>query len=272
MAPRVLAALVLGVFAWTTQAHADCRAEGWTAAAEVNAQNLSTLTWAPFGRVEVGWESYAPLIAWTTGSDCPAHSEGFASAFAAWQATAGLAPTGVVTDSDFRNLKSAWQARRPFIRQISEGACPETADVIAAAHAGEAYPGKTVWAHPDALAAHRRMLAAARAEVPEIAADIRTLTLFSGYRSPTLDAARCAVEGNCDGVARARCSAHRTGMAMDLYIGEAPGFSADSTAAESRLFLSRTPAYRWLVANGERFGFTNYAFEPWHWEWTGPAP
>ena len=28
-----------------------------------------------------------------------------------------------------------------------------------------------------------------------------------------------------------------------------------------------------LVKNAARFGFVNYVFEPWHWEWVGdPAP
>ena len=66
---------------------------------------------------------------------------------------------------------------------------------------------------------------------------------------------------------RATCSPHRTGYAVDLYLGQAPGFGPDSTADLSRLFLSRTAAYRWLVANAHRFGFHNYPFEPWHWEW-----
>ena len=48
--------------------------------------------------------------------------------------------------------------------------------------------------------------------------------------------------------------------------------SADSTADPNRLFLSRTVTYRWLLANASRFGFVNYPFEPWHWEWTGETP
>ena len=52
----------------------------------------------------------------------------------------------------------------------------------------------------------------------------------------------------------------------------APGFDADSSADPNRLHQSRNPAYVWLVWNAKRFGFTNYAFEPWHWEWTGEAP
>jgi LAS superfamily LD-carboxypeptidase LdcB len=73
-------------------------------------------------------------------------------------------------------------------------------------------------------------------------------------------------------VVRAACSAHRTGLALDLDVGAAPGFMVDSSADPNRLFQSRTPAYRWLVRNAVRFGFVNYVFEPWHWEWRGEAP
>ena len=69
------------------------------------------------------------------------------------------------------------------------------------------------------------------------------------------------------GVRRAACSAHRTGLALDLVLdGVRP---VDSTAQDDRLRLSRSPAYRWLLSNARRFGFVNYPFEPWHWEWTG---
>jgi LAS superfamily LD-carboxypeptidase LdcB len=116
------------------------------------------------------------------------------------------------------------------------------------------------------------MVATARAEAPEIAADPDLLKIFSGYRSPTYDAARCAAQNNCNGRERATCSPHRTGLAMDLYLGHAPGFSADASADANRLYLTQAPAYRWLLANADRFGFVNYPFEPWHWEWTGEAP
>jgi LAS superfamily LD-carboxypeptidase LdcB len=121
-------------------------------------------------------------------------------------------------------------------------------------------------AHP-ALGAYRRMRAAALADLGP--ADANALTLFSGYRSPASDDERCAREGNCQGVVRAQCSAHRTGTALDLFVGFAPGFMADSSATANRLHQTGTPAYRWLVANAGRFGFVNYVFEPWHWEWTG---
>ncbi|MGZ6037396.1 MAG: D-alanyl-D-alanine carboxypeptidase family protein, partial [Phenylobacterium sp.] len=118
----------------------------------------------------------------------------------------------------------------------------------------------------------RELVAAARREDPRIAADPQALKLFSGFRDPAADQARCETDGNCNGVQRTTCSAHRTGLAMDLYMGQAPGFPPDSSAEATRAFMSRTPAYRWLVANAARFGFVPYPFEPWHWEWTGEAP
>ncbi len=43
----------------------------------------------------------------------------------------------------------------------------------------------------------------------------------------------------------------------------------DTTEDANRLFQSKTPTYRWLVANADRFGFFPYVFEPWHWEYAG---
>lgn len=251
---------------------ADCRSPGWTAAAQANSGSLRTLAWAPFRRQETGWEVYVPMIQNEIRTACPADSEGFAAALGAWQASQNLEQDGVLTEPVFVALKNAVQTRRDFVRFTSLGACPDTPDLITAARIDEGYGGKQVWMRPQALAAYRRMAAAARAEVPDIAADPRNLTIFSGYRSPAADAARCEAEGNCDGVVRARCSAHRTGLAADVYVGQAPGYGPDSSADPNRLFMTRTPTYRWLLANAHRFGFVNYPFEPWHWEWTGEPP
>ena len=254
------------------QLSTQCRATGWTTAAEANAGSVRSLAWAPFGRQEAGWEVYVILIQSEIGTDCPPNSEGFARALADWQRQNGQTPDGVMAEAVFMSMKGAMQTRRDFVRFTSTGICPETPDLISAARIDEGYGGKQVWMRPRALAAYRQMVAAARAEVPEIAADPRNLTIFSGYRSPSADAARCQAEGNCDGIVRARCSAHRTGLAADLYVGQAPGFGPDSTADPNRLFMTGTPTYRWLVKNARRFGFVNYPFEPWHWEWTGESP
>ena len=243
-------------------------AAGYNAAAEAN------LVWSPFGRPEQGWAIYAPAIAEAARTACPPQSLGFARAVARWQARAGLPPHGGVDPATFAAMKALWQDRRPFVRVRAAGICPDPPDEagLAAVPDADSYRGSQVRLRPGTLKALEAMIAAARRAAPEIAADPQLLTVFSGYRSPAYDAARCARDRNCDEIVRAACSSHRTGLAVDLALGYAPGFAVDSSADANRLYQSRTPAYRWLVANARRFGFVNYVFEPWHWEWTGQAP
>ena len=256
------------------QARAEPCGEGPAAAAQANAASLRTLAWSPFGRAETGWETYAPLIAREIRTACDPASPGFAAALAAWQSAQRLTADGVLTAPVFNRLKGVVQTRRAFVQLSARGVCPNppAEGALAGAERAEGYAGKAIQLRPGALAAYRRMAAAARAQDRAVAADPRNLTIFSGYRSPAADAERCAREHNCNGVVRATCSPHRTGLAMDLYVGQAPGFGPDSTADPNRLFMSHTAAYRWLVANADRFGFVPYPFEPWHWEWTGEAP
>jgi len=244
------------------------------APALANAQSFRTLAWAPFRRAELGWETYAPLIAREIATACAPDTPGFAAALSAWEARQGLPADGTMSEPVFIRLRTTLELRRPFVRVNAQGICPAPPPeaALAAADKPEGYAGMAIRMRPGALAAYRRMAAAARAADPAIAADPRNLTIFSGFRAPAADDARCAGEGNCDNRVRATCSAHRTGLAMDLYVGEAPGFRPDSSADANRLFMSKTPTYRWLVANADRFGFVPYPFEPWHWEWTGEAP
>lgn len=252
-----------------TRSCADTR---YAAASTANARSVANLVFSPFGRAEVGWETYTPLIQKEIGAACPASTSGFAAALARWQGSHGLKATGRMDAATFTAMKNTIQLRRPFVLQ-SRRACPAapTAASLATGGAKEGYGGKPLVLRPEALAAYRRMVAAARAESAAIRGDSRLLTAFSSFRSPDYDAARCKRDGNCDGVRRATCSPHRTGYAVDLYLGQAPGFGPDSTADPSRLYLSRSAAYRWLVANARRFGFHNYPFEPWHWEWASPG-
>lgn len=245
-------------------------ASGPADAAGANAASLTGLAFAPFGRPETGWRIYEPLAAREIGTACAANSPAFAAALANWQRAHRLTAAGVMDAPTFAAMRALWQARRPFVA-ISRQACPAPPPLasLARARSNESYGGKLILLRPPALAAWRAMAAAARAASPPIAADRRLLTIFSGFRDPAADAARCASEGNCQGIVRAACSAHRTGLAMDLYLGAAPGFAPDSSADPNRLFLTRSPAYRWLVLNAARFGFVNYPFEPWHWEWAG---
>ena len=252
----------------------ECRGStAFDGAALQNGLSVREMPWAPFGRKERGWEVYEAKIAQEIGTRCSADSPAFAEALARWQKARRLGEDGVLNEEVFTRMKSFWHAQRPYITVRSEG-CPAPPPESMLSHAtpAEGYRGKAIQLRPPALQAYRRMRAAALAEVPEIARDPDMLTIFSAYRSPAYDAERCAREGNCNGITRATCSPHRTGLVVDLVVGAAPGSTVDSSADVNRLYQTRTPAYRWLVANAHRFGFVNYVFEPWHWEYTGGAP
>lgn len=241
-------------------------------AARDNAETLDTLKWAPFGVPETGWETYAPLTAREIGATCGFGTPAFAEKLAAFQARYGLEPDGRFSPATFEVLKGVWQERRLFIRHRMRDECPDAPardrlDAIRLEEETFAREGRS--ARADALDAWRRMLAEARRQVPSVRADPKTLTIFSGWRDPVADEARCEADGGCDGARRARCSAHRTGTALDLNVGWAEGMRADSTDPVNRLHQTRTEAYRWLVNNADRFGFVPYVFEPWHWEWQG---
>jgi hypothetical protein len=253
----------------------DCDAPaGSVQAATLNKASLYTLPWSPFGRGEKGWAVYAPAVSHEIATRCGADSAGFAAALADWQGHHGLTASGTMDPATFDVMKTLWQNRRPFVALRGEGVCPNSPSEaeLAIAQAGESYGGKRIELRASALAAYRRMVAAARAALPELERERETLTIFSAHRSPEYDAARCARDGNCQGIVRASCSAHRTGLAMDVDLGSAPGYGVDSSADPNRLYQVSTAAYRWMVANAPRFGFVNYPFEPWHWEWTGERP
>lgn len=249
----------------------DCRGPSeFTAPASDNARSLDQLQWSPLGTNETGWQAYAPLVGHEIGSACPPGSLDFAQALARWQASHGVLADGRMNLATFTALYRIWHARRPFAR-LPADRCPDppAAADLSRAQPADSYGGKPIELRRDALAAYETLRAAARAERPEIAADPRLLQVFSGLREPAADLARCAADNACDNRRRTWCSAHRTGTAVDLYLGQAPGFGPDSTAPESRIYLAHTAAYQWLVANAARFGFVNYVYEPWHWEWAG---
>jgi hypothetical protein len=239
-------------------------------AAAQNAASLGAARWSAMGPPETGWEIYAPLAARELATPCAPADAGFAQALASWQGQHGQSATGIMDEATLKALDVVWLRRRPFVEATAHGACPPPPQPFRLAFAtpAEGYEHKPIQLRTTTLAAYRRLVAAARQDLPSAFADPRVLTIFSGYRDPAEEAARCA-DGGCGTAAKASCSAHRTGLAMDLYLGAAPGYSPESSADANRLFQSRTGIYRWLVANAARFGFVPYPFEPWHWEWTG---
>jgi D-alanyl-D-alanine carboxypeptidase len=239
-----------------------------------NAISVYSLEWTPFDRQEWGWETYLPLIQQELATACAPGTPDFAATLAGFQTRYGLEATGLFDQPTFQVFRGIWQERRAFVMARVRGECPEPPplNLVGYLDPQEEHADRmTRLLRRDVLDAYRAMAAAARAEVPEIAGDPELLQIFSGFRDPEADAARCAAQGNCDGLRRAVCSPHRTGTAVDLYVGQLFDMGVDNTSPESRLHMSRQHAYRWLVANAHRFGFVPYVYEPWHWEWIGPV-
>lgn len=241
------------------------------AAARKNAELLRTLAWSPMGTPERGWEPYAPLTQQELRTRCDATTPAFAQALAALQTEHKLEADGVFGPSTFQVLKGLWQERRPFVMARLRGECPTAPASFVMTNLPkdeDTFGREDRRLRGDALRAYRHMVEAARRD-GVLLGDPKALTIFSGYRQPDVDHERCSAEGNCDGKRRAACSAHATGFAVDLNVGHAPGYRIDSTDPVNRLHQTRSDAYRWLVRNAGRFGFVNYVFEPWHWEWVG---
>ena len=257
------------------QGQCDLHTATWGGPAFSNGISLYSLEWSPFGAVEWGWETYVPLIQKTLGTDCVASSPDFARALADFQTTHQLPATGIFDQATFQVFRGIWQETRPFIMaRVREEPCPDPPPLYQLGYLVESEEHAdrlTRLLRRDVLDAYRRMIAAARAEVPEVGADPELLQIFSGFRDPEADAARCAAQGNCDGLRRAVCSPHRTGTAVDLYVGQIEGLGVDNTSPASRQHMTRGATYRWLVHNAGRFGFVPYVYEPWHWEWVSPT-
>jgi zinc D-Ala-D-Ala carboxypeptidase len=130
------------------------------------------------------------------------------------------------------------------------------------------HPRAHIRLHHAAHAAYLRLKRAA--EAAGVAP--RLLTIVSGHRSvatQTMLWQRALARYGSPAAARVYVappggSPHHTGRAIDFYLG-IPNDSANIPALRS------TPAYRWLVCNAGRFGFTPYAAEPWHWEFNPPG-
>lgn len=129
------------------------------------------------------------------------------------------------------------------------------------------HEGPAVLLHRLAATAWEAMVAAARAD----GIDAPLLLPVSGYRSSEEQdwLWRAALEkyGDpdtaCLWVARPGTSAHQSGRAVDLHLGD----PIESEYAEG---MRTTGVYRWLVEHAVRFGFYPYDLEPWHWEYNPP--
>jgi D-alanyl-D-alanine dipeptidase len=151
----------------------------------------------------------------------------------------------------------------PGGQRIQDKTPPNRSDLVTVA----GYGGKKQL-HRFAAEAWQALVNAARAE----GLKSPLLLVVSGYRDPArqrrLWEAALQKYGSPQKarkwVAPPGGSAHQTGRAIDFYLG---GKNSSANVA----MLRNTPAYRWLVANAQRFGFYPYPDEPWHWEYNPPA-
>jgi D-alanyl-D-alanine carboxypeptidase len=246
---------------------------GAYAAAQANAISLTTSPWMFSAGTDEkpegpGWALYAPLVQHAIGSPCAASSAGFAHALAQWQAAHGLAADGIMSRATAGALKSGWQAHRahvgrPCIALDHDATAPIPAD--------DRYDGRDARLSPDALAAYLRLLAAARAALPAQFESGKLLLAVSPWRNPAADKAVCGQNPSmCNGTAKtAGCSAHWSGRAIDLNFGFIAGSDPTDSTYANRLLQAQSPLYAWMLDHAGQFGFVNYYYEPWHWEWQG---
>lgn len=240
----------------------------YSRAAKANAILRHSLEWNFGGKPQTGWELYVPLISHAIETEADAGSPQFARAVSKWQASSGIATSGVIDNETFETFVRFWQSRRlgrsgltgtllsaPISEFYDATRSPDLLQLDAQAHS-----------------AYRKMIAAAAKELGrdlkvtksgELAPDEKFLRIISAYRSPEYQASLRKKEPNAGRAALAKNSPHSTGYALDIYVGGEPVITKDA----NRAIQVKTPAYKWLVKNAHRFGFYPYFYEPWHWEY-----
>jgi hypothetical protein len=267
-----IAAAVAALFLAGTARAEDCKASTFKSAAEANAQSVTTYHGPVFAVVENGWQTYVLQIQSLIDTACSVETEGFAARVAAFQAGHSLPASGKVDGPTLAAFRAQWQMKRTLYKAASRQPCPFTGrDDLVRIDPADDLAANDPRLASEAYAAWKRMRAAAIAD-GVITANSDLLKFVAAYRSPQRAAE--LVRRNPNRTAQGLCSVHISGFAADLNVGHAPGYDAISSAAPNRLYQSQQPIYQWLVANASRFGFVNYVFEPWHWEYVlspGPA-
>lgn len=231
----------------------------FNAAAASNATLRNDLTWTFGGKQQRGWYLYDLLINKTLDTDHDTITDNFAATLAGWQKRRGLGADGVLDEKSLMALVSQWQSNRLKVRT------PATPEQLVTAPPSDFYdPGRAPelrQVERDTYEAYKRMIAAAANDLKPTGQYLKIVSAFRSReyqeelrrKSPNAGSAGLAVNN----------SPHFTGRALDLYVGGSPVDTRDS----NRAIQVKTPAYRWLVRNAERFGFRPYFYEPWHWEY-----
>lgn len=253
-APPVKSTAVAG--ASTTKA-----ASSFSAAAARNAAFRDELSWTFGGKKQRGWYLYDQLLSETLDNNDGTLSDDFSAAVSKWQKRRGLSANGMLDAHSWMAMVSHWQSNRLKNRTAA------TPDQLTTAPPSDFYdPSRAVELRQVERAtyeAYKKMLEAARSDL-KLGPNDRFLKIISAHRSREYQEQLRRKSPNAGSAGLAvNNSPHFTGRALDMYVGGDPVDTKDA----NRAIQVKTPAYRWLVRNAERFGFRPYFYEPWHWEY-----
>ena len=246
------------------------KSSAFAAAATANASLRNDLTWTFGGKQQRGWYLYDALIGETLKLHDDAATTDFAESLAKWQKKRGLGGDGVLDENGLMAMISFWQSNRLKNKAYA------TPDQLLTAPPTDFYDPSRAdelrQVERTTYAAYKKMIAAAIADPTlklahttsgELAPGEQYLKIVSSFRSRDYQDNLRRKSPNAGSAGLAVNSPHFTGRALDLYVGGSPVDTKDA----NRAIQVKTPIYRWLVRNADRFGFRPYFYEPWHWEY-----
>lgn len=241
--------------------------EIFSKAASTNAELENSLRWT-FGKKEqTGWYLYVPLIQHTLKSEEATESKEFAFALSVWQKENSLAPSGVLDEETLMALIKFWQSRRiPKLYEVDESTLFHA---LIEDFFDPTRDTNLLYVERETYKAYKKMISAAAKDLDlkikngTLIGDNKFLTIISAYRSRAYQEQLRKKEPDAGRAQLAFTSPHFTGRALDIYVGGEPVTTKDP----NRTIQVETKVYKWLVKNAEKFGFYNYFYEPWHWEY-----
>jgi zinc D-Ala-D-Ala carboxypeptidase len=235
---------------------------GFKSAANRNSQLKNNLQWVFGSKSQTGWYLYVPLIQHLIETEAEPDTEQFALALSKWQQTSNLEPNGVLENETLQKMVQYWQSRR-----LNRSIYPDESELVTAPIADFYDPTRAaelLKVQRETYAAYQKMVAAAMADKSlKLSHEENFLKIVSSFRSREYQEQLRQQSPNSGRAGLAVNSPHFTGQALDLYVGGEPVTTRD----ENRAVQIKTPVYRWLVKNAEKFGFYPYYYEPWHWEY-----
>lgn len=236
-------------------------------AAISNADSKNSLGWSFGKNRQTGWYLYVPLIQHTIETDDAPDSNEFAFALSKWQTENALDANGILDETTMTAFVRYWQSRRiPKVFEADE-------TKLFRAPINDFYDPtrdtNLLNLEKETYDAYKKMIAAAAKDL-NLKIENGTLTgadnflkIISAHRSRAYQEQLRKKEPTAGRAQLAFTSPHFTGRALDIYVGGEPVTTKDF----NRAIQVETKAYKWLVKNAERFGFYNYFYEPWHWEY-----